>query len=636
MHTWLPGDRPLFNPTALDCREVIVCPSVIDAFTFWCHGHRHVVAVPGPTGFTDTHLDQFAGHDIARVLIAYRRDDEGDNAAAALAGRLAGIGVECLRVEFPNGQDANDVACAAASPADTLATALREASWMTAKAIGAAKSSRRQPSTPKATATGGASPRPHPTPEPAVDDVDEVEEVGGAEVQIDSDPEPVGDDVAGELADIVRGDDSPVASPVPAVPAGVVPSFSEDGRDMWLSFGRRRWRLRNLGDNTSFDVLKALVFVRAEGADGFHADRIDLYTARARASFCKEASIETGIEEKVLRGDIAKVFGVAEAYVEEAIRRAQEPATTVVTLDPDERAAALELLCDPNLVERITADFARVGVVGEATNCLVGYLAAVSRKLAKPLAVVIQSTSAAGKSALQDAVLSFVPPEDCVAYSAITGQSLYYMGDKDLSHKVLAIAEEEGAARAAYPLKLLQSEGEVSIASTGKSNDSGLLRSSDYTVKGPAAIFLTTTAIDVDEELLNRCIVLTVNENRDQTRAIHDRQRRSQTLDGLLGGNDRDQVLKVHRDAQRILEPVAVVNPFADRLRFIDTVTRTRRDHVKYLTLISTIALLHQHQRERRTATTTAGVEVTYIEATLDDIALANRFAHEVLGRSPG
>jgi len=30
-------------------------------------------------------------------------------------------------------------------------------------------------------------------------------------------------------------------------------------------------------------------------------------------------------------------------------------------------------------------------------------------------------------------------------------------------------------------------------------------------------IFLTTTAIDLDEELLNRCLVLTVNEDREQT-----------------------------------------------------------------------------------------------------------------------
>jgi len=34
-------------------------------------------------------------------------------------------------------------------------------------------------------------------------------------------------------------------------------------------------------------------------------------------------------------------------------------------------------------------------------------------------------------------------------------------------------------------------------------------------------LFLTTTAIDLDEELLNRCLVLSVNESREQTRAIH-------------------------------------------------------------------------------------------------------------------
>ena len=31
-------------------------------------------------------------------------------------------------------------------------------------------------------------------------------------------------------------------------------------------------------------------------------------------------------------------------------------------------------------------------------------------------------------------------------------------------------------------------------------------------------IFLTTTAIDIDEELLNRCLVLAVDEGREQTR----------------------------------------------------------------------------------------------------------------------
>ena len=40
-----------------------------------------------------------------------------------------------------------------------------------------------------------------------------------------------------------------------------------------------------------------------------------------------------------------------------------------------------------------------------------------------------------------------------------------------------------------------------------------------------------------------------------------------------------------------------MVNPYANRLTFLDDRTRTRRDHEKYLTLIDTIALLHQYQR---------------------------------------
>ena len=76
-----------------------------------------------------------------------------------------------------------------------------------------------------------------------------------------------------------------------------------------------------------------------------------------------------------------------------------------------------------------------------------------------------------------------------------------------------------------------------------------------------------------------------------------------------------------------------VVNPFATQLSFADGRTRTRRDHPKYLTLIRSIALLHQHQRQRKTVTHDGRV-VSFIEVTPADVALTNRLAAEVLGRS--
>src|SRR5260370_3736120 len=125
----------------------------------------------------------------------------------------------------------------------------------------------------------------------------------------------------------------------------------------------------------------------------------------------------------------------------------------------EEKAAALELLRDPRLLDRILEDFARCGVVGEETNKLVSYLAVVSRLLEAPLAVLVQSSSAAGKSALMEAVLAMLPEEQRVQYSAMTGQSLFYMGETDLKHKVLAIVEGGSAALAAYALKLLHMAG---------------------------------------------------------------------------------------------------------------------------------------------------------------------------------
>ena len=146
-------------------------------------------------------------------------------------------------------------------------------------------------------------------------------------------------------------------------------------------------------------------------------------------------------------------------------------------------------------------------------------------------------------------------------------------------------------------------------------------------------MFLTTTASDIDDEFLNRCIVLTVNEDREQTRAIHQRQRQRHTLDGQLADLQRTTRLKLHHNAQRLLRPLRVTNPYANQLTFVDHQTRNRRDHEAYLTLIDTVAYLHQYQRELITREVNGQPE-TFVVVSLEDIALANRLAHEVLGRS--
>jgi DNA primase len=628
-HLYLPGPhRGVWNHAAVEASdEVIVTESLIDALTFWCAGFRNVTAAYGVEGFTADHWQLFRESNVRRVLLAFDADPAGDKAAVKLSAQMISENIEVFRVEFPKGFDANDVAVQSTEPADVLGRLLRRASWMGAGAGPKIRCQAPEPVSVEVVTTESAA--------PVVVPAARATKQKDAKRSVDDTIEPP--PVDGSLF-VAAGE--PVLSLVGVAPKDSEVTVTAD-HELVAVFGGRRWRVRGLGKVTSFDALRVNVLVskNADGSGGvrgddrFHVDTLDLYSSRARVVFAKSAADELGVEEEVVRRDLGRVLLACEEHAEAVMKAASEPVIVTVEMTDAERAEALTFLRSPDLLERVTADFVRVGMVGEATNCLVGYLAAISRKLDRPLAVIVQSTSAAGKSALMEAVLGFVPHEELVAFSAMTGQSLFYMGERDLAHKVLAIAEEEGAERAAYALKLLQSEGRLSIASTGKDNASGRLVTHTYEVSGPTAIILTTTAIDVDEELLNRCLVLTVDEARDQTRLIHDRQRRRHTLNGLLADQDRDRVVHLHQNAQRLLDALPVVIPMAEQLTFSDGRTRTRRDHPKYLALISAVALLHQHQRPRRTVVHDSR-EVTYIEATMADVEAANVLAVAVLGQS--
>lgn len=596
-HLYLPGlHRGVFNAAGLvGCKEVILCEAIIDALTFWCAGMTNVTTSYGVEGFTDDHLSLFKALGIERVIIAYDRDKPGEAAAMKLAERLTSEGLECYRLLLPHGLDANEYALKVTPAAKSLGALIRSAQW-----LGKGREPERGPplAAKEKRPTRGADvqmPAQAPTP------------MAAAPIPVPAAVEPV----------------APV-NVEPAAPSLEIPCEVSEA-EIVFPLGAVRYRVRGF-DAKSTGMLK--VNVLASVNEWFHVDTLDLYNAKARANYIARASFELKQKEEIVKADLGRVL-----LKLEMLQAAADAPTAGAQMTADDERTAMELLRTPNLLERIVADFAACGVVGEETNKLVGYLAAVSRKLDTPLAVVVQSSSAAGKSSLMDAVLAFVPEEERIKYSAMTGQSLFYMGETNLKHKVLAICEEEGASRAAYALKLLQSDGELTIASTGKDAETGNLITQEYRVEGPVSIMLTTTAIEIDEELLNRCLILTVDEGREQTEAIHRLQRQKRTLEGLKLKHQKQRILEVHRNAQRLLKPLAVVNPYADQLTFLSDKTRTRRDHEKYLTLIDTIALLHQHQREVKTVRD-GEEELAYIEVRPSDIEHANALMHEVLGRS--
>ena len=642
-HLYLPGPhRGVWNESALaESKEVILCESLIDALTFWCAGFRNVTASYGVEGFTDDHRAAFRTHGTERVLIAYDRDEAGDRAAEKLAAELASMGIEVMRVLFPKNMDANSYALKVQPAAQSLGLVLRKAEWIAGTRRAAPTVTEPEPKPlPVAVAKPAAAAEPMPASEaaPAAPPPQQTPPVL-SEAEPDAAPAPAMTareifSLAAELGAAVADKDATrQPKTAPAAPSRSLSSATPPAADGEQVFrlGERRWRVRGLSKTATPGSLKVNLLVSREGG-GFHVDTLELYSARQRAVFLKQAAEELGLEERILKKDLGEVLQRLEEQ-QEQVARAEQQEKKQVELSDAERREALEFLRDPRLCERLLEDFQKCGVVGEETNKLTAYLAATSRKLDQPLAVIIQSSSAAGKSSLMDAVLALMPEEERVEYSAMTGQSLFYMSESDLKHKILAIVEEEGAERASYALKLLQSEGELTIASTGKDPATGRLITQEYRVEGPVMIFLTTTAIEVDDELLNRCLVLTVDEGREQTRAIHHRQREAQTLEGLIAKREKTRIERLHQNAQRLIRPLLVSNPYARELTFLDHQTRTRRDFPKYLTLIRTVALLHQYQREVKEHEH-RGEVLRYIEVTRSDIALANRLAHEVLGRS--
>jgi DNA primase catalytic core len=598
-HLFLSGpQRGVWNPAALRSPEVIITEGIIDALTWWRHGFRHVTTAYSAKALPEELLDALIAAKVRRVFLSYDRDPSGDEGAAEAVAQLAAHGIEAFRVMFPPGMDANAYALAVTPAEKSLGLLLRSALPLGEVRSKPVVSSSHVAPAPSSLAAKAASEAAVPAREP---------EVTAAPKE-------------------AAKEEKPDATPVPVAAVNPVAVVKNDADEIVLAIGDREWRVRGLQKNSGFESLK--VTVRLTCAERWHLDQLDLCVARQRDHFITLAAAETLLKPELVKRDLGHVLQKLEELQEARLKAEAAPKKTEADIPAALLEKARAFLRDPRLWDLIPEHAALCGIAGERGNVRLGYLGAVSRLLDRPLMIIIQSSSAAGKTTLMDAILAFMPPERRIKYSAMTGQSLFYMAGTDLKHKILAIVEEAGAEKASYALKLLQSEGELRIASTGKDPHTGRMETQEYHVEGPVMIFLTTTAVDIDEELQNRCLVLIVDESREQTERIHALQREARTEAGLARKAQRDELLALHRAAQALLRPLPVFNPYAEKLRFLSHQLRTRRDHEKYLLLIDSLAVLFQHQRERKMI---AGRE--HVVATLDDIARANELAHEVLGR---
>jgi len=374
--------------------------------------------------------------------------------------------------------------------------------------------------------------------------------------------------------------------------------------------------------------LKATVKALGPDQGRFHIDTVDFYLSRSRRGFIVEAARLFRETPEVVEADVNRLIVQLETYVE---KRMSENAPRVTLVSEGDKLEALRLGRNADLVAEILRDMEKLGAVGEIVNKLIGYLVMTSRKMDDPLALLILSGSGAGKSHLQDTILSLCPDEDLIKLTSLSDRALFYKGEDSLRHKALAVEEEAGASGAHYAIRNLISSKKLVIETTIKNLLTGKMETQVNRVNGPTAVFQTTTNPEINAETKSRFIITSVDESAEQTRAILAVQRNAHTLEGMRRRHRRGAILSRHHAFQRMLKPLAVLNPFEPLLSYGDDRLLDRRDNPKYLSFILAVTFLHQMQRAmKRDAETGAD----YIESTLEDVAIANELATTLLGLS--
>ncbi len=580
-HLFLP-DRStgLWNVQAVKAHPaVILTESVIDALSVMVAGFPNVIAVQGTNGVKDSDIETLRHHGVSNVTLLLDGDDAGGRAVGKLRPRLEAAGLAVTVKALPADHDPNSY--------------LQE--------HGAEALKRFLASDPADGGTTAILPEPEPVPD------DSNKRAVGASAQ-------------------ATGESS--VQPPSDLSAGALAKEGATGDGWAVTYGLRTYRV--LGLDKGNHKLRATV--RVEFAGKLHVDTLDFYSARSRRMLAQDLCRIFDEAPETIEGDLTRLLQACEkAAAEKKEGTDNRPAPVTVT-DAD-RKDAEAFGRAPNLIERILDDFEILGLIGEKVNKLLGYLAMTSRKMLEPLSVLILSSSGAGKTALQDAVCSFCPPEDLVKLTSLSGKALFYKDRLSLKHKVLALEEGDGAEEASYAIRNLISAHELVIETAVKDLATGRLTTMQNHVEGPSTVFLTTTNPETDPETKSRFWVTSIDESREQTRNILAFQRQRHTLDGLVGDMAVDAILKRHRNFQRLLKPVAVVNPYADRLTYGDDRLQGRRDQPKYLNLIKAVAFLRQMQKDVQ-HTTRNGEAVTFVLVDVEDVRIANRLAHEILGRS--
>lgn len=367
------------------------------------------------------------------------------------------------------------------------------------------------------------------------------------------------------------------------------------------------------------------VTIRATRGEKSTAITIDFHHLRQRREFIKEMSRVFEGSSDQFEADLSKLQQACD------IRLAQPdfvmPAEAVDPVPEGDKREAHLLGESRDLFKRIIEDCHALGVVGEPENILLSYLVMSSRRMSDPLALMNISNHGVGKSFIAEMARDLCPPEDRFDVTHLSAKAFFHAGPGKLKHKLITIAEQEGAEKANYSLRVLISAKVLTAVITSKDPATGRLQAETKRVEGPAAVINTSSDPNLDRETLSRYVVTHSDQSREQTRKIQQRQRESHTEAGILARREAERIFRRHHALQRLLQQVEVTLPAALEIPYADDRLNGRRDFPKVLSLVKTVAFVRQMQKKVRQV---GGVNL--IEADADDVAVALPLIRKLFG----
>ncbi len=373
-----------------------------------------------------------------------------------------------------------------------------------------------------------------------------------------------------------------------------------------------------------YDTLKVTLVVEHKTTRRKSRNKLDLYEDRQVEKVSKEVANRLELSPDEIEKDIHRMTDLLEIYRDEEKEKqeSKKPKTHVMTIP--ERNKALAFLKKPKLIDRLNKLIGKYGVVGEEKNRIFLLCIAAAHKMPQTLHALVQGSSGSGKTHLIKLITLLMPPENVIRLTRVTEGSFYNYGEYELVGKLIVIEDYDGLKEEAeYAFRELQSNEELisSTSSTDKSN--GEVRALIKHVRGPIGSLAATTRIEIYEDNLSRCFVLAVDESKAQTMRIIRHQNGEAA--GTIDKEEREKIKVFIRNCIRLLKPLEVINPYANKLHLPEEAFKIRRLNANFQAFIKQVTRMNQYQRttDRKGRLITEKEDVaTAIDIMFDSIIL--------------